>query len=130
MYTTPFVVAKVTDIALVTTYYFFFALLFSIALQWLLRLYDELSAVKEKSTWRLMFEVSASIFFIAVAFWIIKNTVERIPFPLEGYGGYTHARLSESALFVIASLTMILFQTSLMDKIRLLNERIFKKTQA
>lgn len=126
-YTSAFVTAKVTDLALVTFYYFSLALVFSVALNYITQVYETYLPSKEKTTRRLALEITANIFFVAVAFWVIRNVVERIPFPLEGMGGYRHARLSQSTTAAIATLTLVLFQTSLTDKIRELNARIFKK---
>jgi hypothetical protein len=127
MYSIPFLVAKSTDLALVTIYYFTLALASSIGLQMIIQHYDSTSKDSEKkSTLRLFFEVVFSIFFVALTFWVIRNIVERIPFPLEGYGGYKHARLHTTATSGIAALTLILFQTSLTDKIRILNYRLWQ----
>lgn len=123
-YTSAFVVAKITDLGLVAFYYFLLALVFSVALNYLTQVYETYLPSKEKSTHRLALEIIANVFFVAVAFWIIRNTVERIPFPLEGMGGYRHARLSQTTTAAIATLTLVLFQTSLTDKIRELNSRI------
>ena len=129
-YTPSFITAKVTDLALVTFYYFSFALVFSIVLQLITRFYEKYTSTPgEKTTTRLFFEIIANIFFIAIAFWIIRNLVERIPFPLDGVGGYEHSRLSTTTTSAIAALTLIMFQTTLTDKIKVLNERMFKKSQ-
>ncbi len=126
-YTSKFITAKVLDLGLVTLYYFLFALVFSILLSQLTILYESYTDQKQKSMTRLMFEIVANIFFVAVAFWIIRNVVERVPFPLDGYGGYQHRLLSTTSTSAIAALTLIIFQTKLSDKIRELNARIFAK---
>jgi hypothetical protein len=126
MYSSEFIAAKVADLGLVTFYYFVFALVFAVLLNLLTRLYEKYSpADTTKSTLRLSVEIILNIFFVAVAFWVIRNIVERIPFPLEGLGGYRHSRLSAEAVSGIAALTLILFQTALNDKIRELNNRLF-----
>lgn len=127
MYTAAFVTAKVGDIALITIYYFVFALGFSVLLQQVTYWYDQQTEMKEpKTTRRLVLEVIANIFFIVIAFWIIRNLVERIPSPFEGFGGYQQSRLQYRTTSIISTLTLILFQTSLTDKIRLLNTRFSK----
>ncbi len=126
MYSIQLLVAKTSYLALVATYYFTFGLLGSIALELISKKYDmESKGAEKKSTMRLFFEVVFSIIFVALTFWVIRNIVERIPFPLEGYGGYRHARLQTTATSAIAALTLILFQTALTDKIRLLNARLW-----
>ncbi len=127
-----FFVAKTLDLALTSAYYFFFALAASIALNFLTQIYESYSSrfisrdgQKQKPLPQLMFEVVANIFFLLFALWIIRNVVERIPYPLEGYGGYVHARLSLPTIIALSSVVMLFFQTSLMDKIREVNTRVF-----
>jgi hypothetical protein len=134
-YTSKFILAKTTDLALSSIYYFFFALVASIVLNFLTQFYESYSSkgaassANEKSILRLMFEIVANIFFILFVFWIIRNVTERIPFPLEGYGGYSHARLSTPTIILLSSVTLLFFQTALMDKVRELNMRIFASSQ-
>ena len=128
-YSTEFVIAKVVDLGLVAFYYFIFALVFSVLLNLLTRVYERATnADANKTTLRLGFEIIANIFFIAVSFWVIRNIVERIPYPLDGLGGYRHSRLAQTTTAAIATLTLILFQTALTDKIREFNSRVFEKT--
>ncbi len=131
MYSYPFVVAKILDMGLVTAYYFLFAVLFSLLLQILTQYFDAFVPSIKKSIGRLLFEVIMNIFFIAVAFWVIRNIVEQIPSPFEGWGGYTHSRLfmKDTNTHIIATLTLILFQTSLMEKIKVLNHKLFASYQ-
>lgn len=127
-YTRQFLVAKTTDIALTSFYFFAFALLASIALNFLSEFYESYTRKDKdtpKSLPRLSFEVVANMFFIVFTFWVIRNVVERIPFPLEGYGGYAHAKLSLPTIILLSSITMLFFQTALMDKVRELNMRLF-----
>lgn len=125
-YKREFLVAKTTDIALSSLYYFLFALTASMALNFLTEFYDSYTVKNnKKSLTRLSFEVFFNIFFIVFMFWVIRNVVEVIPFPLEGYGGYAHAKLSLPTILILTSVTMVFFQTTLMDKVRQLNERMF-----
>jgi glucan phosphoethanolaminetransferase (alkaline phosphatase superfamily) len=127
-YTREFVIAKTADLALVSVYYFIFATIASITMNLLSQFYEKYTNDSKdvmKSLPRLSFEVFANIFFILFVFWIIRNVVEIIPFPLEGYGGYTHNRVSLPTVLLLTSITMLFFQTTLMDKIRELNTRLF-----
>ncbi len=131
-YSREFILAKVADIGLVSFYFMSFTITASILLQLLTSVYDKYTASPdgtEKSTLRLFLEVVANIFFIAVTFWVARNIIERVPFPLDGLGGYQHSRLSTETMSQISALAIILFQTALMEKIKLLNERIFIKSQ-
>ena len=128
---TKFIIAKTLGLAQTAMLYFVFAIVASIVLNFLTNAYESYTTPAdpkyEKSTVRLIFEISANIFFIALTFWVIRNAVERIPFVLEGYGGYSHTQLSLINNILIMNMTVIVFQTSLMDKIRKLNDRLFSK---
>ncbi len=93
---TEFIIAKTLGLAQTAILYFAFAIVASIVLNFLTKAYETYTTPAdpkyEKSTLRLIFEISANIFFIALTFWVIRNAVERIPFVLEGYGGYRHTR--------------------------------------
>lgn len=132
-YSREFIFAKVADIGLVTFYYLSITITASILLQLVTQVYDKYTAPKEgekaKSTIRLFFEIVANIFFIAVTLWVTRNVIERVPFPFEGLGGYQHARLSHETMAQIGTLALILFQTSLMEKIKVFNDRLFAKAQ-
>lgn len=128
-YSTNFLIAKTLDLGLISFYYFALAIVFSILLNLLTRIYERLTnADAEKSTARLGFEIVGNIFFIVVTFWVIRNAVEYIPFPLDGLGGYKHSRLSQTTTSAIAGVTLLIFQTALADKIREFNSRVFEKT--
>jgi hypothetical protein len=125
-----FAFAKTADIALVSFYYLVFGITASIGLQLLGKFYEEYTPEEnKKSIPRILLEVAATIFFIAVSFWAIRNLVECIPSPMDGIGGYDHHRLSHETTGQIAALTMLIFQSTLMQKVGLLNDRIFKKSQ-
>lgn len=126
-----FIAAKVGDLAFTSALYFLLALVASVVLNFLTRVYDTYTVSQdgreEKSTPRLVFEVVAFVFFVTAAFYAIRKVVPMIPYPFEGYGGYKHEKLSEINIINISTMTLILFQTTLMDKIRILNDRIYKK---
>jgi hypothetical protein len=125
-----FGLAKAADILLVSFYYIVFGLVASIILQILTRLYEEkTSSADPKPIVRVVFEIGTTIAFVVVAFWIIRNVVEAIPSPVEGVGGYIHARLSTQTTSQIAALTLLIFQSTLLHKVSDLNDRIFKNIE-
>jgi hypothetical protein len=131
---TAFILAKTADLAMTATLYFILAVIASIVLNFITKAYESYTTPAgntkyEKPIWRLILEISANIFFIATTFWFIRNAVEAVPFPLEGYGGYRHSRLTMANTLLIMNMTVIVFQTSLMDKIRALNDQLFSKYQ-
>ncbi len=131
MPSTKFLTAKTVDLFLTSFYFFAFGVIGSIVLNFLTELYERYSMsdrTKEKSLPRLMFEIVFNVFFIVILFWGIRNGVQMIPFPLEGYGGYQHTRLSLPTILLLSSVTLFFFQTTLMDKMREFNTRLFATT--
>lgn len=123
-----FITAKTLDLFLSSFYFFAFGVVGSIVLNMLTELYERytmLDRTKEKTLLRLIFEITFNIFFIVLLLWGIRNVVPMIPFPLEGYGGYKHERLSLPTILLLSSVTLFFFQTSLMDKMREFNTRLF-----
>ena len=128
MPSTQFITAKTLDMFLSSFYFFAFGVIGSIALNMMTEFYERYSMLdrtKEKSLTRLMFEIVFNIFFVVLLLWVIRNVVPIIPFPLEGYGGYQHERLSLPTILMLSSVTLFFFQTSLMDKMREFNTRLF-----
>ncbi len=128
MPSTQFITAKTADLFLTSFYFFAFGVVGSVVLNFLTEMYERYSMsdrTKEKSLPRLMFEIVFHVFFIVLLFWGIRNAVSLIPFPLEGYGGYQHARLSLPTILLLSSMILFFFQTTLMDKMREFNTRLF-----
>jgi hypothetical protein len=125
---TKFLTAKTTDLFLSSLYFFVFGVTGSILLNILTQTYEKYSLLdrtKEKSLVRLMIEIVFNIFFVIALLWTIRSVVPMIPFPLEGYGGYQHQRLSLPTVLLLSSMTLFFFQTTLMDKMREFNTRLF-----
>lgn len=128
---TKFLTAKTADLFLSSFYFFSFGVIGSILLNMITEVYERYTLIdrtKEKSLVRLMFEIVFNIFFIVLLLWGIRNVVPAIPFPLEGYGGYQHTRLSLPTILMLSSVTLFFFQTALMDKMREFNTRLFAAT--
>ncbi len=128
MPSTQFIAAKTADLFLTSFYFFAFGVIGSILLNIITQTYENYTMAdrtKEKSLGRLMIEIVFNIFFIIALLWTIRNVVPMIPFPLEGYGGYQHARLSLPTILLLSSMILFFFQTTLMDKMREFNTRLF-----
>ncbi len=68
------------------------------------------------------------IILLAIVFYVMRNIVERIPFPLEGVGGYQHRRLKEIGGGPVMEFVSILFQRNLKEKGRYFADRVFSRT--
>jgi hypothetical protein len=106
MYTLPFLIAKLVDIGLTTVY----MLVAAIAISWVVEHWYGPFEPKEhesRSTLSLALEIVTHFFLLGVLAYLVRNVVERIPYPLEGVGGFQHHRLKEvedAGVFIIVFL--------------------------
>ena len=98
---------KILDIGYITVIYFVFAMVCCILIDKIMGKYDE-EIDKNKKTWRLWIEAILYMWFIGVLVYIVRNIVELIPFPLDGYQGFQHMRVKElgnASVFVFIVMT-------------------------
>jgi len=105
MYSIPFLTAKIVDIGIVTVYYVLAAIVISLFVNYILGPYDEKKHDEMNIGW-IVLEIIIQFFIMGILAYSMRNIVERIPFPLEGLGGFQHHRLKEieSHVFVIVYL--------------------------
>ncbi len=127
-YTASFLTAKVLGIGYVTTMYFVVGLFMAKAFD---RLYGPFDKTKHDqqggNRFWLGLEIIGQMFIISVMIYILRNIVSRIPFPLEGLGGYQHLRLKELDSAPILSVVTVLFQKNFTDKINYFVEKTVGK---
>ena len=123
MYSLAFLTAKLLDIGLVTVYYFLSAFTLSwLVDRWMVP-FEEEKAGKRPLVY-IILEVIFQFFLLGVLAYIVRNIVERIPFPLEGFGGFHNHRLKElheAGVFVIV---FLFYQEHLALNLKHLAERI------
>jgi hypothetical protein len=122
-FTPLFLAVKLTDIGLVTVYYFVFGItaakLFDIVYgQFRPENYEKVSS------FRLFLEIVLHLFLIGVVSYLLRNIVSAIPFPLEGVAGFRHERLKELEGGHVLAIVMVLFQKNLIDKIKYFANRV------
>lgn len=122
-YSPGIITLKMFDILLLTIYYFLLAFYMSAALDYVLGKYDSKDD-KNKSTWRLLVECILFTFAIMIAFYIARNLVERIPFPLEGLWGFKHERVKERGGDVVFIFLIFFYQDFFTKKLQYLYKRI------
>ncbi len=81
------------------------------------------NAEKKKSTTRILLEVIGLLWFNAVVLYIIKNTMELIPSPLDGLGGFEHARVKELKSAPLLAFALLYYQSHLQEKLKALYNR-------
>lgn len=119
-----FLVAKITDIGLLTVYYFIVGFLISVGIDQLLGEFKK-EEYEKTSTLRIFLEISLHLFILGVIMYVLRNIFERVPFPLEGFGGYKHILLKELQGGIVLSFVLLLFQKNLTEKISYLRQRLF-----
>ncbi len=118
-YTLPFLIAKSSGIAYVTTIYFFIGIFVARAFDMAYGEFRKEDYIKDGKVRKLYLTASliAHVIVYALVFYFLRNVVERIPFPLEGLGGYEHHRLKELEGGPIMEFVGLLFQRHLKEKV-------------
>ena len=129
-YSAAFFTAKLLGISYVTVLYFFLGLGVAKAFD---AIYGEFDKSKYEESGKnmpialLAADILLHVVFLAVVFYGLRNVVERIPFPLEGFGGYQHKRLKELEGGPILEFVGLFFQRNLKKKSNYFIQRVFGK---
>lgn len=118
-----FLFAKLLDIGLVTVYYFFIGFVLSALIDDQLGDFSHENYKKTSTLW-IILEIVTHLFALGIFSYVIRNLIERIPYPLEGYGGFHHIRLKEIQGGIVLSFVLLFFQKNLNDKIMYLKKRV------
>lgn len=113
---------KMVDISLLGVYYLFGGIILSLIIDKLFPVYDE-EVYRNKSSQEIFLEVCLNISLIMIIVYILRNIVEKIPFPLDGVAGYEHKRVSEIKGGVLIAFAVITFQPNFKNKVTLLINR-------
>lgn len=118
-----FLLVKLTDIGLVTVYFFVSGILFA-------KVFDNLygnfrkDEYDLKSSYVIFFEIVSHLFLIGIVAYGLRNIVRAIPFPLEGVAGFQHHRLKELDGGYVIGVVLVLFQKNLLQKIAYFSKRV------
>jgi hypothetical protein len=117
-----FYAVKISDIVFITVIYFVFGYYIAKSVD---TVCEYLFGNEVKSKPRLLVEVIFQILFsIFISHYIKNNLINKIPFPLEGLGGFTHYKLKE---FIHSGglawgIGILFYEKLLKDKIKLLKK--------
>jgi hypothetical protein len=80
-----------------------------------------------KSSLKLFIEIAGIISLIAIGYYIIRNMIQYIPFPLDKQYGFTYSLLKEASGGVIISYILFTYQDKLKAMMIELQKRITKQ---
>ena len=127
-YRPEIIALKFIDIFLLSGYYFVAALTLSAGIDAFIGKFDR-KVDEQKSTLRLLGEAILYVFVLLILFYITRNIVERIPFPMEGWFGFQHSRVKERTVDVVFVFVLFYFQNYFTEKMDFLHERILNYFQ-
>jgi hypothetical protein len=114
---------KILDIAYVSVIYATIIITFSVLFDYMIGAVDEKKEV-EKNIALVILECWLHICLIAITAYIVRNIVERIPFPLDGVQGFIHSKVKELGGGPIYGFLLFFYSRNLRRKIELLIDRI------
>jgi len=120
-----FYTAKIADITYITILYFVFGFYIAKTVNTICDYIFGIDFIN-LSNFQLGFQIIFQIVFsIFVSNFIKKEIIDRIPFPLEGLGGFTHYKLKEFTENggIVWGIGILLYEKSLKEKIIILKNK-------
>ena len=99
---------KIVDIGYITVIYIAFSIIIATIVDTWMGSFDPKEEEK-KSFWQQTGEIILFMWIYGVLIYIVRNIVEIIPFPLDGYQGFDHRRVKELKSAMVFTFTFILF---------------------
>ena len=76
---------------------------------------------KSKPKWQTFLEVCFQFGIVAIIVYVSRMVIKKIPFPLDGFQGYTHAELGELRSLPLMVFIFMFFQTKTQEKMKFLS---------
>jgi hypothetical protein len=81
--------------------------------------------IADESMKELLFYSFINLSLLVFANYLMRNIVERIPFPLEGVFGYRHDKLKERYGMIISGFILMYYQDAFRERITLIFKNVF-----
>ena len=107
---------KIFDIGYITVLYISLSLVCSMTLDKVMGEFDEKIEAK-KPLWRLTLEFILTVWLYGVLIYVVRNLIELVPFPLDGYQGFSHKKVKELDSAMVFTFTFVLFSKYLKSKL-------------
>mgnify|MGYP006098052053 FL=1 len=116
-----FIIVKLLDLAYIAVIYCFLAVILSIITQKIAGYFPE-QYNYEKSLLKLVIEIIAYVWYIAVIVYIVRNIVERIPSPFNNMFGFSHIKIKELHSAGMFSIIFVHLQEDFIEKLKYLRD--------
>jgi hypothetical protein len=116
---------KILDIGYITVIYFIIAICLAILTDKIMGKFDEEKA-KKTPRWKLLLEVLLHLWIYGVMTYVVRNLVELVPFPLDGYQGFMHKHVKEIGSAWTFGFVYLMFSAYLRDKLTFLYNDFMK----
>jgi len=110
---------KMLDIGYIATIYFIFAMVCCILIDKFMGKYDE-EIDKQRPVWKIWMNTVLHMWLIGVLIYIVRNVVELIPFPLDGYQGFQHKKVKELGNATVFVFIVMTYQFYLKGRLNIL----------
>lgn len=114
---------KLLDICFLTTIYFLVGTATAKLIDKVVGKFDKEKEDK-KNVIRIFIETILFLSILGIAIYLIRNGVELIPFPLDGWYGFQHKKVKELSGGIILSFSILYFQNYLRAKLNYLFTRL------
>lgn len=128
-YRTEIIALKFLDIFLLSGYYFIAGFFIASAIDFVIGKFSSQDD-ETKPTWQLFAEAIWYTFVLLVVFYIVRNIIERIPFPFDGLYGFQHSRVKERTGDVIFVFILFYYQEYYVQKLKFLHNRLVNEAKA
>jgi hypothetical protein len=121
---------KLIDMLVLSVYYFVIGFFIASAIDWFFGKFDSENEDKKSTLW-LFAEAIFYTFCLVFVYYIVRNVVERIPFPFDGLYGFRHELVKERSGDVVFVFVLFFYQQYYVNKLKYLHTRLqqsFKTT--
>lgn len=127
-YKPEIIALKFLDIFLLSGYYFIAGFFIASMIDFIIGRFSSTDD-EHKPTWRLFLEAIWYTFVLLVVFYIVRNIIERIPFPFDGLYGFQHSRVKERTGDVIFVFILFYYQEYYVNKLKYLHSRLVEQAK-
>lgn len=107
---------KVLDIGYIFALYFMIALILAYYVDKILGKFNP-EDYKDTSKWRIILELFVACWVYGILCYIVRNTVEMIPFPLHNYKGYNHYKIRELSSAWVFGFVFLTCSSNMKDRL-------------